>query len=311
MTTIRNRTVLITGGNGFLGKHVVERVKLHHPKKIIVPRSHDCDLREKRNCESIVKGVDIVIHLAGNVGGIGYNQSYPANLFEDNILMGVHLMKAAREARVKKFVTIGTICSYPKHTNVPFKESDLWNGYPEETNAAYGLAKKALLVQGQAYRQQYDFNTIYLLLVNLYGPGDNFNPQSSHVIPALIHKFATAKKENRENVVVWGTGKATREFIFVEDAARGIVQATMKYNKPNPINIGAGFEISIKELAEIIKKQVGYEGKITWDITKPDGQPRRSLDTTNALKEFDFSAETKFKEGLDKTVKWYFSNSPY
>jgi len=246
-----------------------------------------------------------VIHLAANVGGIGYNQKFPGSLFYDNLMLGVHLMEEARKAGVKKFVGIGTICAYPKFAPIPFKEKDLWNGYPEETNAPYGLAKKMLLVQAQAYRQQYGFNAIYLLPVNMYGPGDNFDPKSSHVIPALIKKFVEAKQKNRKKVVVWGTGTPTREFLYVDDAVRGILLATEKYNKSDPVNLGSSFEISIRDLAQTIKKVVGFKGKIVFDKTKPDGQPRRKLDVSRAKKEFGFTSQVVFEAGLKKTVKDY------
>lgn len=301
----QNKTVLITGGAGFLGSHLVKLVKLKNPKKIIIPRSKDYDLREKADCAKLVKNVDIVIHLAANVGGIGYNQEFPGTLFYDNLMMGIHLMEEARKAGVKKFISIGTICAYPKFTPVPFQEENLWNGYPEETNAYYGLAKKMLLVQGQAYRQQYNFNAIYLLPVNLYGPGDKFTEAQSHVIPALIKKFVAAKKNNKPTVEIWGTGKATREFLYVEDAARAIVLATEKYNGGEPINLGSSFEISIKDLAKTIKKAVGYKGKIVFNTDMPDGQPRRKLDVSKAKKEFGFESQVTFEEGLKKTVEWY------
>lgn len=301
----KNKEVLVTGGAGFLGSAVVRLLKDKSPKKIIIPRSKDYDLREKDVCKMLVRNVDIIIHLAAKVGGIGFNLERPGELFYDNLLMGVQLMEEARKANVKKFVGIGTICQYPKFTKVPFKEEDLWIGYPEETNAPYGLAKKMLLVQSYAYRKQYGFNSIHLMPVNLYGPGDNFDPESSHVIPALIKKFVDANKRGDEYVIVWGTGKPTREFLYVEDAALGIILATEKYNKSDPINLGAGFEISIKDLAEMIKELVGYNGGLVWDKTMPDGQPRRKLDTSKAKKEFGFSGKTSFKEGLKKTIQWY------
>ena len=258
--------------------------------------------------QKAVKDIDIVIHLAAKVGGIGLNQQIPGQLFYDNLIMGIQLMESARLAKVKKFVAIGTVCAYPKFTPVPFKEEDLWNGYPEETNSAYGLAKKMLLVQAQAYRQQYGFNAIYLLPVNLYGPGDNFDPSSSHVIPALIKKAVEAKRNNEPSINVWGTGNASREFLYVEDAAKAIVLATLKYNQPEPINIGSGIEITIKDLVATINKLVGFTGQIIWDKSKPDGQPRRCLDTSKALKEFGFKAETDLKSGLQKTIDGYLSS---
>lgn len=305
MFKLSGRTVLVTGGSGFLGQHLVREIKKEHPKQIIIPRSSSCDLRKVENCQRIVKGVDIVFHLAGNVGGIGYNQKYPGNLFYDNLIMGAHLMESARLAEVKKFVAIGTICSYPKFTPIPFKEENLWNGYPEETNAPYGLAKKMLLVQAQAYRQQFGFNAIFLLPVNLYGPGDKFDPKQSHVIPALIRKFLEAKAAKKPEVIVWGTGKATREFFYVKDAARGLVRAAKHYDKPEPVNLGSGHEISIKDLARLIGRLTKYKGKIIWDSTKPDGQPRRRLNTYMAYKEFGFKAKTSFKTGLKETIDWF------
>lgn len=306
---LKNKLVLVTGGAGFLGSQVVSYLTNYgvDPEKIIIPRSKEYDLRIWENCVKLVTGVDIVIHLAAKVGGIGYNRNHPGELFYDNAIMGVQIMEAARLAGVKKFVAIGTVCAYPKFTPVPFHEEDIWNGYPEETNAPYGLAKKMMLVQAQAYRAQYGFNAIFLLPVNLYGPGDNFNPESSHVIPALIKKFVDAKKNGEKQVVVWGTGSASREFLYVKDAARGIVEATLKYNGDEPINIGAAKEISIKNLVEIIRNITEYKGEIVWDIEKPDGQPRRCLDTSRAKNLFGFEAVTPFEEGLKETIEWYIS----
>lgn len=301
----RGKKIVVTGGNGFLGKHLVKALIKLEPEKISVPDKSIFDLREYNSCLKAFKGSDIVIHLAGNVGGIGYNQDKPAELFDDNLLMGVNSIRAARILNVKKFVSLGTICAYPKFTPIPFKERDLWNGYPEETNAPYGLAKKMLLVQSQAYRQQYNFNSIFLLPVNLYGPGDNFDDKSSHVIPALIKKFVKAKRENILQVVIWGSGKPTREFLYVEDAVSGILLASEKYDKPDPVNLGSGFEISIKDLAKIIASLIQYKGKIIFDKTKPDGQPKRRLDVSKAKKEFGFVAKTNFKEGLKKTILSY------
>ncbi|PIY80170.1 MAG: GDP-fucose synthetase [Candidatus Pacebacteria bacterium CG_4_10_14_0_8_um_filter_42_14] len=302
---LKGKTVLVTGGGGFLGSHLVELLKKEKLGKLIVPRSADLDLRKEKTNKELFKDVDVVIHLAANVGGIGYNQEHPAELFYDNLLMGVHAMHEAYKAGVKKFVALGTICAYPKYTPVPFSEEDLWNGYPEETNAPYGLAKKMQLVQSQAYRDQYGFNSIFLLPTNLYGPGDNFDPNSSHVIPALIRKFVEAKKAKAEEVVVWGTGAPTREFLYVEDAARGILLATKRYDKPEPVNLGSSFEISIAELSHLIGDIVGFQGKIRFDVTKPDGQPRRKIDTSRAREELGFVSEVKFEEGLKKTVEWY------
>lgn len=299
------KKVVVTGGAGFLGSHVVSKLKKRGVKDILVPRSDKHDLRLKEVCAQVVKGADIVIHLAANVGGIGYNRDFPGTLFYDNLLMGVHMMEESRLAGVSKFVAIGTICAYPKFAPIPFREDDLWNGYPEETNAPYGLAKKMMLVQSTAYRDQYGFNSIFLLPVNLYGPGDNFSVESSHVIPALIKKFVEAKASHAKQVEVWGTGKATREFAYVEDAAQGIILATEKYNESEPVNLGAGFEISIKDLVEKIRSIVGYEGEIVWDTTKPDGQPRRMLDVTRAKDKFGYSATTDFDNGLKATINWY------
>lgn len=305
---LKNKTILVTGGAGFLGSHLIELLKKEKPKKLIIPRSNEHDLRNIKDVRKVLKNVDIVIHLAANVGGIGYNQEHPAELFYDNLIMGTQMMHESYKAGVEKFVSIGTICAYPKFTPVPFKEEDIWIGYPEETNAPYGLAKKMQLVQSQAYRDQYGFNAIYLLPTNLYGPRDNFDPNSSHVIPALIKKFIEAKENNAEEVTVWGTGSPTREFLYVEDAARAIVEATKKYNKPDPINLGSSFEISIAELAHLIGDLVGYKGKIIFDTSKPDGQPRRKIDTTKAKEEFDFESNITFKEGLKKTIEWYKKN---
>jgi GDP-L-fucose synthase len=303
----QNTKILITGGAGFLGKHLVHRLREKGVKKenIFVPRSKDFDLRTEKDCKKVVKNIDIVVHLAANVGGIGYNQKNPGTLFYDNLTMGIHLMEEARKAGVEKFVAIGTVCAYPKFTPVPFKEDDLWSGYPEETNAPYGLAKKMLLVQAQAYRQQFGFNAIYLLPVNLYGPGDNFNINSSHVIPALVRKFVDAKIKKQPEVVVWGTGKATREFLYVEDAAEAIILAMEKYDQPDPVNLGSQHEVSIKKLANLIAAEVGYKGKIIFDKTKPDGQPRRKLDVSKATQAFGFKSKTNFATGLKKTIQFY------
>jgi GDP-L-fucose synthase len=307
-----DKRVIVTGGAGFLGKRVVAQLQEQGCQNIIVPEFPGCDLREK---DAIVRLLteakpDVVIHLAAVVGGIGANLVDPGKFFYDNLIMGIQLIEQSRLLGVKKFVAIGTICAYPKFTPVPFKEDDLWNGYPEETNAPYGLAKKMLLVQSQAYRQQYGFNSIYLLPVNLYGPGDNFSPDSSHVIPALIKKCVDAKARGESSITVWGTGQASREFLYVDDAARGIVLAAEKYDKPDPVNLGAGFEISIKDLLGVIVEETGFQGQVIWDAAKPDGQPRRSLDTSRAEREFGFKARTPFRDGLRKTIEWYLAHFP-
>lgn len=302
-----DKKILVTGGAGFLGSHLVEMlIRNKVPEEnIIVPRFQNYDLRRVEVCKKVLIGIDVVIHLAANVGGIGYNQEKPGELFYDNAIMGINLMEEARKKNIKKYVQIGTICSYPKFTSVPFKEDQLWKGYPEETNAPYGLAKLMLLEMAKAYKRQYDFNVIYLLPVNLYGPGDNFDPRSSHVIPALIKKFVDANEKGSKEVIVWGTGKPTREFLYVEDAARAIVMATQKYENIEPVNLGSGMEISVRDLAQKIKKLTGFKGRLIFDKLKPDGQPRRSLDTSKAKKEFGFEAEIDFESGLRKTIEWY------
>lgn len=298
---------VVTGGAGFLGSHLVKKIKNYGGIHICVPRSAEYNLIKE---EAVIRFFnkakpDIVIHLAAVVGGIGANRENPGRFFYENLMMGAQLMEQARLFGVKKFVAVGTICSYPKFTPVPFKEENLWDGYPEETNAPYGLAKKMMLVQSQAYRRQYSFNSIFLLPVNLYGPGDNFDPKSSHVIPALIKKCIDAVRTGEKEITVWGTGKATREFLYVEDAAEAVLLATEKYDREDPVNIGAGFEISIKDLAELIVELTGFQGRLVWDATKPDGQPRRMLDTTRAFQEFGFKAKSNFREGLQKTIEWY------
>ncbi len=307
MTFWSGKRILLTGGAGFFGTRVVNQLQQKGvvPDDILIPRSKEIDLRKWDNCVRVVKDCDIVIHLAAKVGGIGFNQNFPGQLFYDNAIMGIQIIEAARQAGVGKCVIAGTICAYPKFTPVPFREDNLWNGYPEETNAPYGLAKKMLLVQSQAYRQEYGFNSIYLLPVNLYGPGDNFDPASSHVIPALIRKFTEAGRENRSYVEVWGTGSASREFLYVDDAARGIILAAEHYNKPDPVNLGSGTEITIRELVDIIRDLTGFTGEIRWDTTKPDGQPKRRLDVSRAKKEFGFEAHMSFRDGLEKTIQWY------
>ncbi len=304
---MKNKRITITGGKGFLGKHLIRKFQERDFRNIAIADLPDYNLVGPEDVKRLYDETrpDIVVHLAAKVGGIGFNQENPASLFYDNLMMGVQLIHEGYLRRVEKFVAIGTICAYPKFTPVPFKEENLWNGYPEETNAPYGLAKKMMLVQSQAYRQQYGFNSIFLLPVNLYGPGDNFDPRSSHVIPALIKKCADAIENHEDEITVWGTGQATREFFFVEDAAEAIVLATESYNKSEPVNIGPGFEISIKDLVALIAELTDFKGKITWDPTKPDGQPRRMLDTTRAFQEFGFKAKTGFREGLKKTIDWY------
>jgi len=307
MTFWTGKQILITGGAGFFGSRVVVELleKGVHRDNIHIPRSREIDLRVWENCVNVVRDADIVIHLAARVGGIGYNQAYPARLFYDNAIMGIQMIEAARLADVEKCVVVGTICAYPKFTPVPFKEESLWNGYPEETNAPYGLAKKMLLVQSQAYRQEYGFNSIYLLPVNLYGPADNFDPASSHVIPALIKKFVDAKRNGEPSIEVWGTGSASREFLYVDDAARGLVLAAERYNKPEPVNLGAGMEITIRDLVDLIRNLTGYTGTVCWATSKPDGQPRRCLDVSRAREKFGFEARMPFSEGLKRTIAWY------
>lgn len=300
-----HKRVLVTGGAGFLGSYVVRLLKEEGCDHIDVPRSRVCDLRLRENCRAVVQDRDLVIHLAGKVGGIGLNMARPGELFFDNLSMGIQLMEEARLAGVAKFVAIGTICAYPKFTPVPFREEDLWLGYPEETNAPYGLAKKMLLVQAQAYRLQYGMNVIYLLPVNLYGAGDNFDPDSSHVIPALIRKVLTAKRRGDREIVVWGDGSPTREFLHAEDAARGILLAAERYDKPEPVNLGAGFEISIRDLVHLIAELTDFRGEIIFDPSRPGGQPRRCLDVARAEREFGFRARINFREGLAKTIQWY------
>jgi GDP-L-fucose synthase len=298
---------VVTGGAGFLGKQVVDQLCQAgaEPEKITVPRSRDQDLRRWENCQAVVKEQDIIIHLAAHVGGIGLNREKPAELFYDNLMMGTQLIHAAQEAGVEKFVCVGTICAYPKFTPVPFKEEDLWNGYPEETNAPYGIAKKALLVQLESYRLQYGFNGIYLLPVNLYGPEDNFDPRSSHVIPALIRKVYEAQQRGDKTLAVWGDGSPTREFLYSTDAARGIVMGTQFYDQSDPINLGTNYEISIKDLVELICELMNFEGEIVWETDQPNGQPRRCLDTSKAKAAFEFTAQVDLRQGLKNTIDWY------
>ena len=304
--------IVVTGGDGFLGRHLQRELKeagaADH--SILLPLIDDFDLTQAEDVRRmyVEMAPTVVIHLAAEVGGIGANRENPGRFFYANMAMGLHLIEHARLQGVKKFVQVGTICAYPKCTPVPFREEDLWNGYPEETNAPYGIAKKALLVMLQAYRRQYELNGIYLLPVNLYGPGDNFDPRTSHVIPALIRKFVEAKQAGSDTVEVWGTGSASREFLYVEDCARGLVLATQRYDGPEPVNLGAGFEITIRDLAVKIKEMVGFEGELAWDTSKPDGQPRRCLDTSRAAQLFGFRAQVPFEDGLRRTIEWWRSN---
>jgi GDP-L-fucose synthase len=304
---LSDRRVMVTGGGGFLGRATVARLAAHGVDDIFVPRSADYDLRTEDGVRrAFADGrPDVVIQIAGLLGGIGANRALPGRMFYDNAMIGLHVVEAARVAGVEKIVTIGTVCSYPKFTPTPFNEDDIWNGYPEETSAPYGLAKKMMLVQGQAYREQYGLNAVHLLLVNLYGPGDNFDPASSHVIPALIKKCIEAKERGDESIEVWGTGVASREFLYIDDAGEGIVLAAERYDGAEPINLGAGREITIRELVTKIASATGFEGSIRWDPTKPDGQPKRLLDTTRAREQFGFVAMTSFEEGLRRTVDWY------
>jgi GDP-L-fucose synthase len=313
----QEKRVIVTGGAGFLGSFVTAKLKERGATDIFIPTIEDYNLIDRddihRMFDDVLKGgIDpknlVIIHLAANVGGIGANRAHPAEFFYDNLMMGVQLMHQAWERGVGKFTAIGTVCAYPKFTPVPFKEENLWEGYPEETNAPYGLAKKMMLVQAQAYREQYGFNAIFLLPVNLYGPRDNFNPASSHVIPALIRKSVEAQERGDKEMVVWGDGSPTREFLFVEDAANGIVTATEKYNGPDPVNLGSGYEISIKDLAEMIAHQTGFEGKLVWDTEKPNGQPRRGLDVSRAKEYFGWQAQVPFEEGMRRTIEWFKAN---
>lgn len=304
---VKEKRITITGGRGFLGKHLIGGFAARGYRRILVADLPEYNLLRPEDIRRLYdeQRPDIVIHLAAKVGGIGFNQENPGALFYENIMMGVPLLHEGFLRKISKFVALGTICAYPKFAPVPFREEDLWNGYPEETNAPYGLAKKMMLVQSQSYRQQYGFNSIFLLPVNLYGPGDNFDPRSSHVIPALIKKCVDAVRQGDEEIVVWGTGAATREFFYVEDAAEAIIRATEQYDKSDPVNIGAGFEISIRELVALIVELTGFTGRIVWDSSKPDGQPRRMLDTARAFQEFGFRARTDFRTGLAKTIEWY------
>lgn len=305
----KDKKILITGGSGFLGTHLVERAKALGAD-VSAPSHQDYDLVKLADIQRMYDDypADIVIHLAARVGGIGANREHPGSFFYDNLMMGTQLMHEAYLRKIPKFVALGTVCAYPKFAPIPFREDDIWNGYPEETNAPYGLAKKMMLVQSQGYREEYNFNSIFLLPVNLYGPRDNFDPASSHVIPALIKKCVDATEAGESEIVVWGDGSATREFLYVDDAAEAILLATQNYNKSDPVNLGSAFEVSIKDLVEIITKETGFTGKVVWDTTKPNGQPRRKLDTSRAKKEFGFSSSTTFEEGLRTTIKWYREN---
>ncbi len=305
----KQKTVLVTGGNGFLGSHLVKRLR-ELGTTVIAPTHSEYDLVDGDQVKKMLdeNPCDMVIHLAAAVGGIGINREHPGKFFYDNLMMGVQLIEQARQKGIPKFVALGTVCAYPKVIPIPFKEADLWNGYPEETNAPYGLAKKMMLVQSESYRQEYDYNSIFILPVNLYGPGDNFNPDSSHVIPALIKKCVDAVENNSDHIDVWGDGSASREFLFVKDAVEGLILASEKYNKSDPVNLGSSFEIYIKDLVELIAKETGFKGEIRWDTSKPNGQPRRKLDTSLAEKEFGFKSSTTFEEGLRETIAWYKAN---
>lgn len=307
MGFLHGKNVLVTGGAGFLGREVCRAMQAFGPNTIFAPRSREYDLRERSAIRAMLDALkpDVVVHLAAVVGGIGANRENPGRYFYENAIMGIELIEQCRQFEIEKTVLIGTICAYPKHTPSPFQEDNLWDGYPEETNAPYGLAKKMLLVQAQAYRQQYGMNAITLLPVNLYGPRDNFDESSSHVIPALIRKVVEAQQAGASSITVWGTGSASREFLFVRDAAQGIAKATQSYNSPEPVNLGSGHEITIRELAESICDIAGYDGKLDWDTSKPDGQPRRRLDTSRARAAFQFQAETDFRDGLRETIEWY------
>lgn len=308
---LRNAKVLVTGGSGFLGSHVCEELERRGANKLVVPRSRDVDLTDGPAVRALFdrEKPDLVIHLAASVGGIGANQLHPGKFFYDNMAMGLHVLEEARRHGTSKVVVAGTICAYPKFAPIPFREDDLWNGYPEETNAPYGVAKKALLVMAQSYRQEYGSNFVMLFPVNLYGPRDNFDLESSHVIPAMIRKFTSARDGKEASVTLWGDGSPTREFLYVRDAARGLVDAAEKYDDPEPVNLGAGFEISMRDLAEKIADKVGYRGKVVWDTSRPNGQPRRMLDVTRARERFGFVAQVSFDQGLDETIAWYQSHA--
>jgi len=302
-----NKKILVTGGDGFLGKHLIEKLikKGVNKENIFIPKFEDYDLRLKEDCDKAVKDKDIVIHLAGVVGGIGFNRKHPGKAFYDNAAMALNVIEACRVEGIEKFTGVGSVCEYPKDIDIPYKEEDLWKGYPEETNGPYGMAKKFMLVQSQAYRKEYGLDAIHLLMLNLYGPGDDFNPETSHVISALIKKVYDAQKEGKEHIEAWGTGSPTRQFFYVEDAAEGILLATERYNDSEPINLGSGIEISIKDLVKMICRIMDFNGEIRWDDSKPDGQPRRYFDLSKAKEKLDFEAKTDFEEGLTKTIKWY------
>lgn len=304
------KSVLVTGGNGFLGSHVVHELKKKGAKEIKIPSSKDCDLIQQSNCKKVVEGIDVVFHLAAKVGGIGLNAEKPAELFYNNLMMGTQLIHEAKEASIKKFIALGTICSYPKFTPVPFSENSIWEGYPEETNAPYGLAKKMLLVQSQAYRKQYNFNSIVVIPTNLYGPRDNFDPRVSHVIPALILKLHNAKENDKNQITVWGDGTPTRDFLYVEDAVRGIVLTAEKYEDSEPINLGSDSEISIKELVNLLCELMNFDGKIIWDTSKPNGQPRRRVSNEKAKKLLNFEPKIDIREGLQRTINWFLETRP-
>ena len=303
------KIVLVTGANGFMGTQVVKELKKRNPKEIICPSSKDCDLREKENCKAIVKDVDLIFHLAGKGGGIGIMKEKPAEIFYDNIMMGTNLIHEAKEANVEKFIGIGTVCSYPKFAKIPFTEELIWDGYPEETNAAYGLAKKMMIVQSEAYKKQYNFNSISIIPTNLYGPGDDFNPITSHVIPALILKIFNAKNSNSNSITLWGDGSPTRDFLYIDDVAKGIVLAAENYNDHLPVNLSSDDEISIKDLANLISKLMQFEGKIKWDKSKPNGQPRRRVSNKRAKESFRFKPETNIEDGLRNTIEWFYSQN--
>ena len=304
------KKIVVTGGAGFLGQRVVAELKARGAKEsaIVIPRSKTHDLRIAETCLKLTEGADLVMHLAAKVGGIGFNKAFPGELFYDNATMGIHIIEACRRNKVKKLVVAGTICAYPRHTPVPFREEDLWNGYPEETNAPYGVAKKALLVMLQSYREQYGLNGLFLLPVNLYGPNDNFDLESSHVIPALIRKFVSARDQKLPSVTLWGDGSPTREFLYVDDAARGLVMGADSFNSSDPVNLGSSEEISIRDLAEVIRKKTGFAGKIEWDTSRPNGQERRKLDVSRARERFGFTSQVGFSEGLDRTIEWWEKN---